>query len=87
LQEEFFLRAQVLVVSPNSMPFPQHYLLAHKLFCSLIFKHLGEYFQVICIMAPFFPIATSTNTTSTIIALHPKLDGFFLFFLKYYKPN
>jgi hypothetical protein len=70
------------------MPFPQHYLIAHKyFFYSLVFKRLREYFQAIFIMAPFSPTPTSTNTTSIVTTLHHKLDGFFLLFLKDYKPN
>lgn len=55
LQEKFFLWAQALVASSSSMPFPQHDPLAHKHFVhNLVLGHVGEYFQVAHVLAPFF---------------------------------
>jgi hypothetical protein len=36
-------------------------------------------------LAPFSLAPTSSNTTSTLIALHLELDGYFSFFIENYK--
>jgi hypothetical protein len=78
LQEEFFLQAQALLANLNSITFPQHGPLTHKcLFCSLALGCAREYFWAVCVLAPFSPTPTFSNTTSTLTALHPKLDGYF----------
>jgi hypothetical protein len=38
-------------------------------------------------LAPFFPTPTSSDTTSTLTALHPKSNGYFSLFLENYKPD
>jgi hypothetical protein len=55
------------------------------LFHSLALGRVGEYFWAICALAPFSLASMSSNTTPTFIALHPKLDGYFPFFLEDYK--
>jgi hypothetical protein len=70
------------------MPLPQHDPLTHKLFfCSLIIGHVGEYFKATYASAPFSLTPTSSSITLTFIAVHLDLDGYFLLFLKDYKPN
>jgi hypothetical protein len=45
LQKEFFLHAQALLISLNSIPFPQHDPLTHKcMFHNLALGYAGEYF-------------------------------------------
>jgi hypothetical protein len=46
-----------------------------------------EYFQATCNLAPFSFTPTSFDTVSIHIVLHPKLNGYFLFFLENYKLN
>jgi hypothetical protein len=88
LEEEFFLQAQALSTSSSSIPFPQHDPPTHKrLFCNVTFGLIREYFQVVCILAPFSPTPKSFDTTSTFTTLHPKLNGYFPLFLKNYKPD
>jgi hypothetical protein len=88
LQEKFFLQAQALLTSLNSIPFPQHDLPIHKrLLHSLAFGRVEEYFKAIRVMAPFFLAPISFNTTSTLTTLHPKSNGYFHFFLEDYAPN
>ncbi len=84
LQNKFFLRAQALLVSLNSIPFPKHDLLIHKcLFHTLTFGRVREYSQVVHILAP----STSSNPTLTLITLHLEPNGYILLFLKDYKPD
>jgi hypothetical protein len=60
------------------MTLPQHDSLTHKhLLCSLALGHAREYFRVVCSLAPFSPTPTFFDTTSTLTALHPKLNGYF----------
>ncbi len=88
LQKEFSLQAQALVASLSLMPLPQHDPLVHKHFHhNLILGCAREYFETTHGLAPFSPISTSSNTTSTFIALHLKWNGYFSFFLKDYKWN
>jgi hypothetical protein len=47
----------------------------------------GNTFQVARVLAPFFPAPTSFDTTLVFIALHPKSNGYFLFFLEDYELN
>jgi hypothetical protein len=69
-------------------PFPQHDPLTHKrLFHNLILGGAGEYSQTIRTLTPFSPTPTSSNTTSTFIALHLKSNGYFSFYLKNYEPD
>ncbi len=80
------MQAQVLLASSNSIPFPQHDPLIHKrLFYSLTFGHVREYFRVVRVLASFSPTPTSSNTTLVNTALHFKLDGYFPLFLEDYK--
>jgi len=68
------------------MPFPQHNYPIHKhFFHILVLKHVMGYSQVIHILAPFSFAPTSSNTSSTFIALHLELNGYFSLFLKDYK--
>jgi hypothetical protein len=68
--------------------FPQHDPLAHKrLLCNLVIGCAREYSRTTCALAPLPPTSTSSNTTSVFTALHPKLDGYFLLFLKDYELN
>jgi hypothetical protein len=63
-QDEKNLRVQVLAASLSSMPLAQHDPPIHKcLFRNLVFEHVGEYFQVTHILAPFFLAPTSFDTT------------------------
>jgi hypothetical protein len=88
LQEEFSLWAQALATNSSSIFLPQHDLLIHKhLLGILILGCVGEYFRTMHTLAPFFHAPISFNTTSTLIALHLKLDGYFLSFFKKYKSN
>jgi hypothetical protein len=38
-------------------------------------------------LAPFSPTPMSSYTTLIFIALHPKIDGYFSFFLENYEPD
>jgi len=88
LQEEFFLQAQVLSTSLNSICFPQHDPPTHKrLFHSLAFGCVREYSWTSWALAPFSPTPTSFDTTSALTTLHFKSSGYFLFFYKDYEPN
>jgi hypothetical protein len=67
----------------SSIPFTQHDPPILKcLFRNLAFGRVGEYFQAICTLAPFFLTPASSNTTLVFTALHLKLDGYFPFFSK-----
>jgi hypothetical protein len=68
------------------MHFPQHDPLIHKCFFhDLIFGRVGEYFKTTHTLAPFSHAPMSFNTTSAFTTLHPKSNGYFLFFLEDYK--
>ncbi len=76
------------MASLSLTPIPQHDRLVHKrLFHSLVLKCVGEYFLVTHTLAPLSLSPMSFDTTLTFTALHPKSNGYFLFFLKNYKPN
>jgi len=80
------LRAQILVVSSNSMPFPQHDPPTYKcLIHNIVIGCVREYFRATHTLAPFSFAPTSFNTTLVFIALHHELDGYFLLFLKDYE--
>jgi hypothetical protein len=82
------LRAEALLASSSSIPFPQHDPPIHKrLFHNLTLGCAGEYFRVARALAPFFPAPTSSNTTSILTTLHFESDGYFSFFLEDYKPD
>jgi len=88
LQEEFFFQAQTLSASSSSILFPQHDPLTHKcLLYSLAFGCVREYFQTVPFLAPFFLALTSFDTTSIVIVVHLKLDGYFSLFVEDYKSN
>jgi hypothetical protein len=88
LQEEFFLHAQVLAASLNSIFFSQHDLPTHKcLLRSLALGYVWEYFRTTCTLALFSLASTFFDTTSTLITLHPETNGYFSFFLEDYEPN
>jgi hypothetical protein len=88
MQEDYFLRAQALVTSLNSMPPTQHDPLIHKQFlCSLILGCVGKHSCATSTLASFFLTPTSSDTTSTFTTLHLKLDGFFPLFLEDYEPK
>jgi hypothetical protein len=72
----------------NYIVFPQHDPPTHKcLLHSLTLGRAWEYSQATHTLAPFSFAPTSSNTTSTFIALHTKCNGYFLLFLKDYKPD
>jgi len=82
------LQTQALATNSSLMPLPQHDPPTHKhFFCSLILRHVGEYFKATYALAPFSFAPASFNMTFILTALHPNLDGYFLLFLKDYKPN
>jgi hypothetical protein len=82
------LQAQTLVVSLSLVPFPQHDPLVHKHFLhNLIFGRVWEHFRAIDALAPFSFTPMSFDTTSALTALHPDLDGYFLFIVKDYEPD
>ncbi len=82
------MQAQALLANSSSIPFPQHDPPIHKrLLCSLTLGRVREYFKAARALAPFFLSPTSSNTTSTFITLHFKLDCYFPFFLKDYEPH
>ncbi len=86
--QEFFLRAEALSTNLNLILFPQHDPPTHKcLLHSLTLGYVGEYFQVVRVLAPFTLTPTSSNTTSTLTALHLESNGYFLFFLEDYEPD
>jgi hypothetical protein len=87
-RKSFFLWARVLSASSSSILFPQRDLLIHKhLFHNLTLGCAEEYSQATCALAPFFLTPMSSNTTSIVITLHPKLDGYFPVFFKNYELN
>jgi hypothetical protein len=55
--------------------------------CSLVFENAGEYSNTSYILAPFSLTPTSSYATLFLTALHFKLNGFFLLFLKDYELN
>jgi hypothetical protein len=64
------------------MPLPQHDLPAHKCFIrNLVIGYAKEYSQTIHVLAPFSFAPMSCTTTLTFTTLHPKLNGYFPFFL------
>jgi hypothetical protein len=70
----------------SSIPFPQHDLLIHKhLLRNLAFGRAKEYFLTTRTLAPFSPSPTSSDTTSTLTALHPKSNDSFSLFVEDYK--
>jgi hypothetical protein len=76
------------VASLNSVPIPQHDPPTHKrLFCSLVFGRVGEYFKVNCALAPFSHAPTSFDTTTTFITQPFESNGYFPFFFKDYEPD
>jgi hypothetical protein len=88
LQEDFFLRAQTLVISSNSMPPTQHDLPTHKHFLhSLVLGCVRKYSCATCGIASFFLAPTSSDITSIFTTLHPKWSSFFPLFLEDYKPS
>jgi hypothetical protein len=77
-----------LLASSSSIPFPQCDLPTHKrLFHNLALGYAGEYSWATPALAPFFLAPMSSNTTLIVTALHPKLVGHFLLFLKNYELN
>jgi hypothetical protein len=65
LEDEFFLWAQTLATISNLMPPIQHDFPTHKCFFhSLVHGHIKKYFKTTHILAPFFHVPTSSNTTS-----------------------
>jgi hypothetical protein len=77
-----------LAANSSSIPFPQHNPLIHKrFFCSLVLRHVGEYFLKTRALAPFFNAPMSSNTTLVFTLLHPESNGYFMFFLKDYELN
>jgi hypothetical protein len=88
LHEGFFLWTQALATSPSLICFPQYDPSIHKsVFRSLIFGHARENFQAIHVLAPFSLTHASFNTTSTLIALHLKSNGYISLFLEDYNLN
>ncbi len=75
--------AQALLANSNSIPFPQHDPLIHKhLLYNLALGCVGEYFQVVRALAPFFPTPMFFNTTSILTTLHLESNGYFPLFFK-----
>jgi hypothetical protein len=71
------------VASLNLVSPPQHDLLTHKhLLHNLAFGCARKYSRVARILAPFPPTSMSLDTTSSLFALHPELEGFLLLFLE-----
>jgi len=86
LQDEFFLRAQVLLTNSSSTPFPQHDPLTHEcLFHNLALGRAREYSWAAHILAPFSLTPTSFDTILALIALHLESNGYFPFFFKDYE--
>ncbi len=77
------MQAYALAASSNSLPFSQHYPPTHtRLFHNLFLGREKEYSRITHALAPFSPTPTSSDTTLTLTALHPNLNGHFSFFLK-----
>jgi hypothetical protein len=57
------------------------------MFHSLALGLAEEYSWAIPSLAQFSPTPTFFDTTLTLIALHPKSNGYFPFFFKTYEPN
>ncbi len=75
-----------LAINSSSMPLPHHDPQGHKrLHCSLILRHVGEYFRTTRIFTPLSFTPMSSDTTLAFIALHLKSNGYFRFFLKDYE--
>ncbi len=88
LQKDFFLKAQALVTSSNSMPPTQHDLPTHKHFLhSLVLGCVRKYSRATCGLTSFFLAPTSSDITSTFTTLHPKWSNFFPLFLEDYEPS
>jgi hypothetical protein len=86
LAKGFFLQAQVSSASSSSIPFPQHDPPTHKcFFCSLALGHVGEYFRVTRILAPFSPTPMFFDNTLALTTLHLELNGYFLAFFEDYE--
>ncbi len=82
------MQAQTLEISSSLVPFPQHDPLVHKrVFRSLVFGRVWEYSRVTHALASFSFTPTSFDIISTLVALHPNLDGSFSLILEDYKPD
>jgi hypothetical protein len=57
------------------------------LLCSLALGRAREYLWAVHVLALISFASMSFDTTLVLTALHPKSDGYFLFFLEDYKPN
>ncbi len=70
------------------MPLPQHDRWVHKcILHNFVLRRTREYFWATCVLAPFTPTPTSSNTTSILMVLHLKSNDHFLLFLKDYELN